>query len=126
MVDEGYVEPVDVAVVGGGILGLSTAHSLLRRHAGLKVTVLEKEGGLAPHQTGHNSGVIHSGIYYPPGSLKARLAIEGGGRLVKLCESELVRFFCEADDGSSTLASIEGKWGVIYSNQLLRRWCCAL
>lgn len=92
MVDEGYLKPVDVAVVGGGILGLSTAHSLLRRRAGLKVAVLEKEDGLARHQTGHNSGVIHSGIYYPPGSLKARFAIEGGGSLVELCEKRGVAY----------------------------------
>jgi L-2-hydroxyglutarate oxidase len=67
----------DVAVVGGGILGLSTARQLLISRPGLRVAVLEKERELATHQTGHNSGVLHSGIYYEPGSLKARLCVEG-------------------------------------------------
>ena len=57
-------------VVGGGILGLATAQLLTRAH-GAQVVVLEKEDGLARHQTGHNSGVVHAGIYYAPGSLKA-------------------------------------------------------
>ena len=61
----------DVAIIGGGIVGLATAYQLTRRHPDLHVTVLEKEDTLAKHQTGHNSGVIHSGIYYKPGSLKA-------------------------------------------------------
>ena len=59
-----------VVVVGGGIVGLATARALARR--GDEVTVLEKETALATHQTGRNSGVIHSGLYYPPGSLKGR------------------------------------------------------
>ena len=78
---EGY----DFAVVGGGIIGLSTAQSLLRRCPGAGVLVLEKEGDLARHQTGHNSGVIHSGVYYKPGSLKARFSREGVPALVEFC-----------------------------------------
>ena len=70
-------QPYDVIVVGGGILGLSTARQLLLDRPGLRLALLEKEAGLARHQTGHNSGVIHSGIYYTPGSLKARLCVEG-------------------------------------------------
>ena len=65
------------AVVGGGILGVAVAHRLLELHPGATVTVLEKEHALARHQTGHNSGVIHAGIYYEPGSLKARLCKQG-------------------------------------------------
>jgi (S)-2-hydroxyglutarate dehydrogenase len=70
-------EPYDVIVVGGGILGLSAARRLLLERPGLRLALLEKEDRLATHQTGHNSGVLHSGIYYPPGSLKARLCVEG-------------------------------------------------
>jgi len=75
----------DVVVVGGGILGLATAHALIRRLPGISVVVLEKENTVAAHQTGHNSGVIHAGLYYPPGSLKASLAVRGGERLVDFC-----------------------------------------
>ncbi len=67
----------DVAVVGGGLVGLATAYQLLRRSPGLGVTVVEKESGLARHQSGHNSGVLHAGVYYQPGSLRARLCVEG-------------------------------------------------
>ena len=70
----------DVVVVGGGILGLATAHALIRRLPGISVVVLEKENTVAVHQTGRNSGVIHAGLYYPPDSLKARLAVRGGER----------------------------------------------
>jgi L-2-hydroxyglutarate oxidase len=75
----------DFAVIGGGIVGLSTARALLERYPGAGVVVLEKEAGWARHQTGHNSGVIHSGIYYKPGSMKARFTGEGGERLVEFC-----------------------------------------
>ena len=61
----------DVAIIGGGIVGLATAYQLTRELPGRRVVVLEKEAELALHQTGHNSGVLHSGIYYKPGSLKA-------------------------------------------------------
>jgi L-2-hydroxyglutarate oxidase LhgO len=60
---------LDFAVIGGGIVGLSTARALLERHPGARLVVLEKERGWARHQTGHNSGVIHSGIYYKDGAL---------------------------------------------------------
>ena len=67
----------DVVVIGGGIVGLSTALQLLERRPGLRLALLEKEPELATHQTGHNSGVLHAGLYYRPGSLKARLCREG-------------------------------------------------
>ncbi|AQA02354.1 hydroxyglutarate oxidase [Mycobacterium sp. MS1601] len=70
-------ESVDVVVIGGGIVGLATAWKLQQRRPGITVAVLEKEAGVAVHQTGHNSGVIHSGIYYEPGSLKATLCKQG-------------------------------------------------
>ncbi|MBB1259403.1 L-2-hydroxyglutarate oxidase [Streptomyces sp. OF8] len=75
----------DVLVVGAGIVGLSTAYALTRARPGIRVAVLEKEGGPARHQTGRNSGVIHSGIYYRPGSLKARFAVQGAQEMVKFC-----------------------------------------
>ena len=75
----------EVAVVGGGIVGLSTAYAISRADPGLRVVVLEKEPALAGHQTGRNSGVVHSGLYYRPGSLKARFAVEGGRELAGFC-----------------------------------------
>ncbi|KAK8749533.1 hypothetical protein OTU49_015416, partial [Cherax quadricarinatus] len=67
----------DIVVVGGGIIGMATARELALRHPDLKLGVVEKENRLAFHQSGHNSGVIHAGIYYKPGSLKAKLCVEG-------------------------------------------------
>lgn len=75
----------DVLVIGGGIVGLSTAYALTRAAPGTRVLVLEKEPGPARHQTGRNSGVIHSGIYYRPGSLKARFAVRGAAEMVAFC-----------------------------------------
>ena len=77
---------VDVVVVGAGIVGLATARELLCRRPGAKVTVLEKEAAIAQHQTGHNSGVIHAGIYYAPGSLKAKLCVAGADELKRYCD----------------------------------------
>ncbi|MFE7430551.1 MULTISPECIES: L-2-hydroxyglutarate oxidase [unclassified Streptomyces] len=81
---------VDVAVIGGGLLGLATARALLRARPGLSVTVLEKEERWGAHQSGHNSNVIHSGLYYAPGSLKARLARAGGEEMIRYCEQHEV------------------------------------
>jgi (S)-2-hydroxyglutarate dehydrogenase len=75
----------DCIVIGGGLVGLATARALQQRAAGLRLLVLEKEAGWARHQSGRNSGVIHSGIYYRPGSLKALHAREGARRLVQFC-----------------------------------------
>ncbi|MGP3971377.1 L-2-hydroxyglutarate oxidase [Streptomyces sp. 6N223] len=75
----------DVLVVGGGVVGLATAHALRAARPGLRVVVLEKEPAPATHQSGRNSGVIHSGVYYRPGSLKARLAVRGQAELVAFC-----------------------------------------
>ncbi|NEB05372.1 L-2-hydroxyglutarate oxidase [Streptomyces sp. SID13726] len=81
----GIAYDCDVLVIGGGIVGLSTAYAITRAAPGTRVTVLEKEAGPARHQTGRNSGVIHSGIYYRPGSLKARYAVRGAAEMVKFC-----------------------------------------
>jgi (S)-2-hydroxyglutarate dehydrogenase len=77
---------MDCAVIGGGIVGLSVGMTLLQRQPGLKLIVLEKEPELALHQSGRNSGVIHSGIYYTPGSLKARFAREGNRSMIDFCQ----------------------------------------
>lgn len=77
---------LDVAIVGAGILGLATAAELLERHPRLRVAVIDREPVVGAGQTGHNSGVIHAGIYYAPGSLKARLCVEGAARMYAFCE----------------------------------------
>jgi L-2-hydroxyglutarate oxidase LhgO len=77
----------DVAVVGGGIVGLATAWRLLEKDPRLSVVLLEKEGEAGAHQTGHNSGVIHSGLYYRPGSEKAKTCVEGVRLLVDFCRT---------------------------------------
>ncbi len=77
-----------IAIIGGGIVGLATAYRLMERMPGATITVLEKENRVAAHQTGCNSGVIHSGLYYRPGSLKATCCREGKWELIRFCESE--------------------------------------
>ncbi len=81
------VERADVAIVGAGIVGLATALRLLQQKPDLRVVLLEKESVVASHQTGHNSGVLHAGLYYQPGSLKARLCREGKADLETYCEA---------------------------------------
>ena len=76
----------DIAIVGAGIVGLATARALQERSPGVRLVLLEKEREVAQHQTGHNSGVIHSGIYYKPGSYKARLCVEGVRLMKAFCE----------------------------------------
>ena len=75
----------DIAVVGAGIVGLAVAREILLRRPGLRVVIFDREDSVAAHQTGHNSGVIHSGIYYTPGSLKARLCVEGSRLMYAYC-----------------------------------------
>jgi len=82
----------DFCVVGGGIVGLATAKALLERHPGATLVLLEKEHALAQHQTGHNSGVIHSGIYYAPGSLKADLCKRGERATKEFCSAHGIPF----------------------------------
>ena len=79
---------VDRLVVGGGIVGLAVAREILVREPGVSLALLEKEEALARHQSGHNSGVLHSGVYYAPGSLKARLCREGRERLIAFCDEK--------------------------------------
>jgi len=86
------MKQVDAVVVGGGIVGLASALELLALRPGASLVVLEKEQGLASHQTGRNSGVIHAGLYYKPGSLKAQTCMEGRARLERFCEEHGVPF----------------------------------
>jgi L-2-hydroxyglutarate oxidase len=81
------MQQFDYIVIGGGIVGLSAAFAILEKAPGIRIAVLEKEAAWARHQTGRNSGVIHSGIYYKPGSLKAKLCREGNARLVRFCQT---------------------------------------
>lgn len=82
----------EIAVVGGGIVGLATAYNILKSKPGTKLVVIEKEDELAKHQTGHNSGVIHSGLYYKPGSLKAKNCIGGYNLLLDFCRENDIEF----------------------------------
>src|SRR6202020_3152048 len=77
----------NVVVIGGGVVGLGVALEITRRFPRLRLLVVEKEDGVARHQSGHNSGVIHSGIYYKPGSLKARLCVTGAAAMVEFCRA---------------------------------------
>lgn len=82
----------DVAIIGGGIVGLATAYRLTERYPDLSLTVLEKESAVGAHQTGHNSGVIHSGVFYTPGSLKAENCRKGKKALIEFCERKDVPY----------------------------------
>src|SRR6202451_4734935 len=82
----------DIVVIGGGIVGLSTAMQLCRTFPKLRLLLVEKEDRVARHQSGHNSGVIHSGIYYKPGSLKAKLCVEGAAAMVEFCRTHDIPF----------------------------------
>jgi L-2-hydroxyglutarate oxidase len=80
------VERFDLAIIGAGIVGLATARELLARRPGMRIAVVDRAGEVGTGQTGHNSGVIHAGIYYKPGSLKAKLCVDGAARMYAFCE----------------------------------------
>jgi L-2-hydroxyglutarate oxidase len=80
----------DVAIIGAGIVGLAAGLQLIRKNPDLKVIILDKENEVGAHQTGHNSGVLHSGLYYKPGSLKARLCVEGRAALLQFCQEHAI------------------------------------
>src|SRR3954447_16663175 len=86
------MERADVAVVGGGIVGLATARAILRADPRRSVVVVEKEATVGAHQSGRNSGVIHAGVYYKPGSEKARLCAAGRQRMVDFCAEHGVAY----------------------------------
>ncbi|WP_348266527.1 L-2-hydroxyglutarate oxidase [Edaphobacter paludis] len=83
---------MEVAIIGAGIVGLATGLQLVKRFPGISLAVLDKEAKVAGHQSGHNSGVIHSGIYYKPGSLKARLCLEGAETMIRFCKEHGVPY----------------------------------
>jgi L-2-hydroxyglutarate oxidase len=92
MADRGHPpSECDLVVVGAGIVGLATAREFALRHDGIRIAVLEREGSIAAHQTGRTSGVIHAGVYYRPGSLKARLCVAGARELYEYCEDRGIR-----------------------------------
>jgi L-2-hydroxyglutarate oxidase LhgO len=106
----------DVAVIGGGIVGLATAVAILDRRPPLRLVLLEKERRVGFHQTGHNSGVVHSGIYYRPGSLKARLCRAGGERLRSFCSEHGIAL---VERGKLVVATSEAE--VVRLEELLER-----
>src|SRR5450759_538651 len=82
----------DAVIIGGGIIGLATAMAVQKKLPHLRLLIMEKEDRVAAHQTGHNSGVIHSGLYYKPGSLKARTSVEGAARMVEFCREHAIPY----------------------------------
>jgi (S)-2-hydroxyglutarate dehydrogenase len=100
--------PLDVAVIGAGLIGLATALALLKERPGLRLAVLEKEQSIASHQSGHNSGVIHAGLYYKPGSLKARFCREGRMALAEFADARDIPYLLS---GKLVVASDESELG---------------
>jgi L-2-hydroxyglutarate oxidase LhgO len=102
----------DIAIIGGGIVGLATAIALMDRYPRARLVILDKEATIAAHQTGHNSGVIHSGIYYKPGSLKARLCVDGSRLMKAFCTEHGIhwepcgKIIVATDEGELSLQSI--------------------
>lgn len=96
----------DLAIVGGGIVGLAVARELLIRHPGARLCVLEAEPAIGRHQTGHSSGVVHAGVYYRPGSLKARLCVDGARALYEYCDERGLPY---RKDGKLIVATAEGE-----------------
>ncbi len=85
-------KPHDIAIVGAGIVGLATARELSIRHPNLSIIVLDKEKTICAHQSSHNSGVIHCGIYYPKGSFKGQLCVDSSRRLYEYCDAHKVPY----------------------------------
>lgn len=119
----------DFIIIGGGIIGMSTAMQLAREKPGCKIVLVEKEAGPARHQTGHNSGVIHAGVYYTPGSLKARFCLEGNQATKEFCDThgiayeECGKLLVATND--LELKRMQALWERTESNGLEREWLSA-
>ncbi|MCP4248460.1 MAG: FAD-dependent oxidoreductase, partial [bacterium] len=92
----------DIIIIGGGIIGLATGRALLAQRPGLDLIVLEEEAEVGRHQSGRNSGVLHSGLYYRPGSLKAELCVGGVAEMFEFCDEHRVPY---TRDGKVVIAS---------------------
>ena len=102
----------EVAIIGGGILGLAIGYELSISHPNFKITLFEKEGGLGKHQSGNNSGVLHCGLYYQPGSLEAKLAVDGIREMIAFCEKNQIKHeVC----GKIVVASDDREIGLLYN-----------
>lgn len=119
----------DFTIIGGGILGLSTAMQLIERFPEKKIVLLEKEAGPAYHQTGHNSGVIHAGVYYAPGSLKARFCLEGNRATKDFCDRHAIPYeVCGkvlVATNDQEMQRMEALWERTAANGLEREWLSA-
>ncbi|MGR2738481.1 L-2-hydroxyglutarate oxidase [Billgrantia sp. Q4P2] len=119
----------DFIILGGGILGLSTAMQLIERYPDKKMLLLEKESGPAQHQTGHNSGVIHAGVYYTPGSLKARFCLEGNRATKAFCDRHAIPYeVCGkllVATNPQEIQRMEALWERTAANGLEREWLSA-
>ncbi|AVD81399.1 L-2-hydroxyglutarate oxidase [Pseudomonas sp. SWI6] len=119
----------DFIIIGGGIVGMSTAMQLIQLYPDAKMLLLEKESGPARHQTGHNSGVIHAGVYYTPGSLKARFCLEGNKATKAFCDKHAIRY----DECGKLLVAtnalemerMKALWERTAANGLERSWLSA-
>ncbi|WP_136255792.1 L-2-hydroxyglutarate oxidase [Onishia niordana] len=116
----------DFIILGGGILGMSTAMQLAKAYPASRLLVVEKEAGCARHQTGHNSGVIHAGVYYTPGSLKARFCLEGNRATKAFCEAQAIRYDeCGkllVATNALEMARMQALWERTAANGLEREW----
>ncbi|WP_417579359.1 L-2-hydroxyglutarate oxidase [Nitrincola sp.] len=119
----------DFIIIGGGILGMSTAMQLQQSYPDKRILLLEKESGPAQHQTGHNSGVIHAGVYYTPGSLKARFCLEGNRRMKAFCDEHQVRYeVCGkllVATNDLEMQRMQALWERTEANGLEREWLSA-
>ncbi|MGR4070445.1 L-2-hydroxyglutarate oxidase [Billgrantia sp. C5P2] len=119
----------DFIILGGGILGLSTAMQLIERYPDKKMLLLEKESGPAQHQSGHNSGVIHAGVYYTPGSLKARFCLEGNRATKEFCDRHAIPYEACGKllvaTNPQEMQRMEALWERTAANGLEREWLSA-
>jgi len=116
----------DFVIIGGGIVGLSTAMQLIQAYPAAQIVLLEKESGPAQHQTGHNSGVIHAGVYYSPGSLKARFCLQGNVATKAFCQQKNIAFQTCGKMLVATseveMTRMQALWERTAANGLQREW----